>query len=161
MHEIVVITAKYFVAIPVLIYLYVLWRATSQERLKLLIATIACATLTFFFMKLAASLYHDPRPFVSDHVTPYFQHGTDNGFPSDHTTFSALLAWLVFSRNRALGIALLALALLIGTSRVIAGIHHGKDILGGFAIATLGYWLGTLLVQLVSRLRQQNKAAAD
>jgi len=105
-------------------------------------------------VKIATTLHQDPRPFVRDHVHPYFASSTDNGFPSDHTAFSALIACIVLRYNRWLGVALAGLAVLIGTARVISGVHHGQDIVGGLVIAGLGVgmaWAGELIIRKYTR----------
>lgn len=154
MHEAVTIVAKYFVVIPALVFLYVLLRVGWPERKRLVVTLVVSAVMTALFVKLATTVYHDPRPFVRDHVTPYFSSSTDNGFPSDHTVFAALLAWLVFTRKRTGGIVLLVLAILIGACRVIAGVHHGIDIAGGFVLASVGFWLSLAAVRAVAATRK-------
>jgi undecaprenyl-diphosphatase len=90
---------------------------------------------------------------VHDGVTPYFSSSTDNGFPSDHTAFSAVIALAVCAFSRKIGIGLIVLALVIGSARVIAGVHHGQDIIGGFLLGALGVGLGWLVLGTYSRLR--------
>jgi undecaprenyl-diphosphatase len=85
--------------------------------------------------KIGSHLYYDPRPFVSDHVTPYFGHSTDNGFPSDHTLLAAFLAFFTLGYSRRIGWILAGLTILIGGARVIAGVHHTVDVVGSCVIA--------------------------
>jgi len=158
MHSAVTFIAKDFIVIPGLVLMYVFWRSSNADRKKLILTAVVSGIITAVLVKLGTTVYHDPRPFVSDGVTPYFQSSIDNGFPSDHTVLSTLLAWLVFGRNRVYGIGLLLIALLIGTSRVIAGVHHGKDIIGGFMLATIGYWLGVFLISFAVQLRAKHKS---
>ena len=84
---------------------------------------------------LGSYLFNNPRPFISDEVTPLFSSGLDNGFPSDHTLLAALLSFAALVYSRRLGVALLILAFIIGWARVAGGVHHGIDVLGSFAIA--------------------------
>ena len=84
---------------------------------------------------LGSYLFDNPRPFISDGVTPLFSSALDNGFPSDHTLLTAFLAFAVLVYSRRLGIALLILAFIVGWARVAGGVHHAVDVLGSFAIA--------------------------
>ncbi len=142
MHEVVIIFAKYAVVAPVLALAYMFFRLSQRRKLEMAALLAASVMLALLLAKVAAALHQDPRPFVRDGVTPYFAHGRDNGFPSDHTTYSALVAFVLLRYSKWLGATLLALSLMIGTARVIAGVHHGQDIIGGFVIAAVGASLG-------------------
>lgn len=138
MHEIIILIAKYFVVIPVFAWMYILFRMAKQQRLEFIVFTAVSAILTLVLVKLGTTLHQDPRPFIRDHVHPYFSSSTDNGFPSDHEAFSATLAFVVLRFRRSWGVLLLIVALLIGLTRVISGVHHAQDIIGGLLFAGLG-----------------------
>ncbi|HEY7060747.1 MAG TPA: phosphatase PAP2 family protein [Chloroflexota bacterium] len=86
-----------------------------------------------------------PRPFVALGFPPLFPHAADSSFPSDHTLLGVALAAPFLWRTRALGVGLLALALLTGLARVAAGVHYPSDVLGsallGLAVAGGADWL--------------------
>jgi undecaprenyl-diphosphatase len=152
MHELTIIIAQYFVAIPVIMYAYLFFRLKDSKMRKTFIwQSLAAVIITTVLVKIAASLHQDARPFVRDGVHPYFGHSTDNGFPSDHTTYSALLAFLVLHYSRKLGIGLMIISLLIGSARVAAGVHHGQDIIAGFLIGAVGAVLGVYAFKLLNR----------
>lgn len=85
--------------------------------------------------KLIGAIFNDPRPFVSDHITPLIAHASDNGFPSDHTLLTMTIASVVFVYHRKLGILLALVAFLVGYARVLAGTHHMIDIVDAIVIA--------------------------
>jgi len=116
-----------------------------EQKIDFAIHTVVGGIISLAFIQLAGLLYNDPRPFVSDRITPLIHHAADNGFPSDHTALTAYLGFLVLMYSRKLGIALLMIALLIGIARVAAGIHHPVDIIGGFIIGAIGAYLGSLV----------------
>jgi membrane-associated phospholipid phosphatase len=151
MHELVILLAKYAVAIPVITLAVVFWRLDKRLRLEMAVFLVLSVILATVLAKLAATLHQNPRPFVHDGVTPYFAHGPDNGFPSDHTTYSAVIAFVVLRYSRKLGAALAVLALLIGSARVIAGVHHGQDIIAGFAVAAVGTCAAVLVIKGLRR----------
>ncbi len=63
---------------------------------------------------------------------------TWKSFPSDHTIASFILveAMILFSAPLWLSILLLGMACAIGASRVYAGVHYPRDILGGVLFAS-------------------------
>jgi membrane-associated phospholipid phosphatase len=156
MHTLVTITAQCLIAVPVLAWCVTWWcLGKSHRRWSFIILTAASLVVTFLLAKLASSLHSDPRPFIRDHVTPYFAGSNDNGFPSDHTTYSAMLAFIVMRFNRKAGVALLVLAALIGTARVIAGVHHGQDIIAGLIIAGIGVGICAFAQRAIERARSK------
>lgn len=159
MHDIVTIVAKYFVVIPVAVWLVVLLRQKRPQQLRFVVFSALSLILTFILVKIAASLHQDPRPFVRDHVVPYFSHAADNGFPSDHTAYSAMIALIILRYSRWLGATLLVVSIIIGSSRVMAGIHHGQDILAGLLVAVIGVglvWLGERAVRRSKAASRKN-----
>lgn len=82
-----------------------------------------------------------PRPFlVFSEITPLFYRGGLDAFPSSHTAFMFALATASFLFGRSVGLLLLISALLVGLSRIIAGVHWPVDIVGGFILGLLiGY----------------------
>ena len=83
--------------------------------------------------ELLKAWFHRPRPTTA----LLFQQGLS--FPSGHammsTAFYGCLAWLVWREygRRALALALLAWAVLIGSTRVYLQVHYATDVLAGFA----------------------------
>jgi membrane-associated phospholipid phosphatase len=60
----------------------------------------------------------------------------DTSFPSGHAASAATMA-TVLSRDSPFGPLWFALAVGIGASRVHVGVHHGSDVLGGWAVGVL------------------------
>lgn len=146
MHEVVTFIAKYFIVIPVVVTGVVWLRLKTADKWRFIAAAFVGAAIAYGLAKLGSALFYDSRPFVSGHFTPYFSHGADNGFPSDHTLLAAVLSALVYSRSRRWGWLLFAITLLIGLSRVIAGVHHLVDIAGALAFGIIGVWLAVAAI---------------
>ncbi len=147
MHEIVTITAKYFIVISALVTVYI-WLKLDREKKKLfIIEGFVGGILAIGLAIIGSKLYHDPRPFVVGHFTPYFSHGNDNGFPSDHTLITSVVGFLVLKYSKIGGWILVAVAVLIGLARVIAGVHHMTDIIGSIVFAAIGVWLARYIVR--------------
>lgn len=127
----------------------VVWlvREDRSGKIQLAAAAVLGLLLTLGLIVLMAHLHDDPRPFVVNHsLHPLISHSADNGFPSDHSAAAALIATLLWLRNRWVGVALGVAALLVGVARVAAHVHHVQDIAAGFAIGIVAAWLATTVV---------------
>lgn len=147
MHDVVTFVAKYFILLSVAGTLLVWLKVSTAEKKRFILLAFVAAVFTLVLAKAASHLYYDPRPFVAGHFTPYFSHAADNGFPSDHTLLASFLAFTTWVYSRKAGVALFVLAILIGASRVIAGVHHPLDIVGSVVFAFVGVWLASRLVR--------------
>ncbi len=156
MNELIILTAKYVFLINVILWGAYLLRLPRERWINFGIFTAAAAAVALALGKLGNALINDPRPFVTDNVTPLIAHAADNGFPSDHTLIAALLAAVVITKNRALGSAMLIIALAVGVSRVAAHVHHPLDIAGSFIISAIA----VAIVWWARRLLAKRSAAA-
>ncbi|PCI19581.1 hypothetical protein COB64_03495 [Candidatus Wolfebacteria bacterium] len=96
-----------------------------------------------------------PRPFLFlENVKLLFEHGGFDSFPSGHATFFAALAMALYYYNKKLGLIFGVSALIIGVSRVIAGVHFPVDIIAGFFIGIVGAWIVHLIAVKVAKLEQ-------
>ncbi len=136
MDTFIVYIAKYAFVISFVIAASVWLRLPGRQKTELLAWGVLGGALAYILVKVAGALFYDTRPFVVNHTTPLFSHPADNGFPSDHTALTMLVALIVLRYSRRWGIVLMVLSLLIGASRVAAGIHAPLDILGAVAIAS-------------------------
>jgi membrane-associated phospholipid phosphatase len=134
------------VLVVVTIGIIVWWRIGRLEAIMIPVGGLL--TLVNTALKLAIN-----RPRPSADLVQVLSREQDNGFPSGHAFFAivilGLLAYFIFInlKNHALRVvvlaALIALTLLIGTSRVYLGVHWPSDIIGGYLIG------GTLLTGLI------------
>ncbi len=130
-----IIGAKYlFIVIAGVAFVYFLKQPRGEQKRLVLFAALALP-LVYVVSKIGALLYYDPRPFVSGHFRPLIPHEPDNGFPSDHVLLGASIAALVYPSSKGLSLALWALTLLVGMSRVYTGLHHPVDIIGSILMA--------------------------
>jgi undecaprenyl-diphosphatase len=147
MNQLVVFVAQYVVFLLPLLLLVVFMRLSKDDRWSLLIALTVGGVLSLVGIFVASHLFYDPRPFVSGAVVPLFQHSADNGFPSDHTTIGATLAFIGYIYSKKVGLVMISLAVAVGVARVLAHVHSWIDILGGILVALLA----TMLAVYASR----------
>lgn len=157
MHTLDTFIAQYFILFALLLAAYAWWRLPRELKKSYAILAVAAGLLSLVLAKIGSHLYYDPRPFVSDHVTPYFGHSTDNGFPSDHTLLAAFLAFFTLGYNRKIGGILLGVTVLIGGARVIAGVHHTVDVVGSCVIAGIAVSIAYLVRAKLSDRRRTGK----
>ena len=160
MDEFVKIGAKYVVGLSVIGALVLFVRLSKQNRLRFAALVVVGGIIAYLFAKLGSHLYSNPRPFIQGHFTPLLPHGNDNGFPSDHTLLAAVLAWAALVYSRKIGAILLVVAVVVGASRMAAGLHHLVDVVGSFAFAALAIWLASLLVNWLAKKYLPAKAEA-
>ena len=105
---------------------------TGRRQEALLLASGSVGA--YLFMQILKLAFHRPRP------DPFFglQPPESYSFPSGHallsTVFYVLLATLV-TRNPVIRAAAVALAGLIGLSRIYLGVHYPTDVFAGYAAA--------------------------
>jgi undecaprenyl-diphosphatase len=134
MDSLIIFFAKYVILVIPLLALAVWLQAGRKLKKQMLLAAAMAIVLAVILDKIAGKLYYDPRPFVSHHLKPLVAHSADNGFPSEHALFGAVLAASVYIyRPRAGAVALVAV-LAVGIARVAAHIHSPIDIIAGLII---------------------------
>jgi undecaprenyl-diphosphatase len=143
----IVFVAKYFLYLSILITVWFWLKSVRETKIELGARLILGGILALALSALASHLYYDPRPFVTQHITPLFAHAADNGFPSDHVLFTSFLGFTVFFYSRRVGSILLAIAVIVGAARVAAHVHNPQDIVGSFVISAISVavirWLVT------------------
>jgi undecaprenyl-diphosphatase len=147
MRELVIVVAKYFIALPLLGVGWEFSRQSNDWRLRLGLELVIAAILATVLSRVAAYLYYDPRPFVVQHISPLFPHDPDNGFPSDHTTLAMMVGLVVMAYNSALGRGLVVIAVLIGAARILALVHSPADIVASIGIAIVAVLAARWLTQ--------------
>lgn len=123
-----------FLFLIVLFVVYFLIQARERQK-DMLILSLPYFPLTYIAALIASCFYHNPRPFMIDAVHAVINHAPGNGFPSNHMLLCAAIASLLFLYNKSLGITAWAIAILVGMSRVAAGVHHSIDIVGSALIS--------------------------
>jgi len=147
----VIFTAEYLIFVIFLLGLVNFAFLENSKKKQFLIFALLAFVIALVGNKILETFYNNPRPFVTDGVKPLIPHGTDNGFPSGHTLWSALVAAVTTFFNRRLGLVLCVLAVLVGWGRVLANVHHVVDIIGALGLAVGSAYLSRLTIKKFSR----------
>jgi undecaprenyl-diphosphatase len=87
-----------------------------------------------------ASVFYRARPFIAlpSEVHLLIPHAVDSSFPSDHATASAAFAvGMWHAPSRPARWIFTVTALMVGLSRLVAGVHWPSDILGSFLLGAI------------------------
>lgn len=139
--------AKYLFVLVVLIGLYYIISTKRETRNYILKLAVISIPLALIITLVSSHFYFDPLPFVVKGTIPLFPHAVDNGFPSDHTLVCALATFLTYFANKKVAVILLVLTVLVGTSRVVAQVHHPLDIFGSLLIALISVALAFAILR--------------
>ena len=94
--------------------------------------------LPFFVLVLTSLLPHvipRQRPYEIYDFEPLLPHEGGASFPSRHSASAAIIALATCRLSLILGLLSLVLALVIGLTRIVSGVHALRDVVGGFALA--------------------------
>jgi undecaprenyl-diphosphatase len=145
----IVFCAKYLIIVIGLLALGYWLTLPRKQKTEVLVMGAITGIVAFILAKTGSAIFTDPRPFVSDGVTPLFAYTADNGFPSDHTLLGMIVTMALLSVSRKWAVNLFVLTVIVGASRVLAGVHHPVDIVGSIIFGTLG---GVVAVYVAPRI---------
>ena len=143
-----------FVCYPVLlVILNVQWfallrvgSAAALDFMQQIARAILVPGITFWFGTALRARLNRPRPYEQPGFEPLRRKETKgHSFPSRHALSAAVLAmvWMYFYPKA--GWAMVGITVLICIGRVLTGVHHIRDVVGGavlgFALGYAGMWL--------------------
>lgn len=119
------------------------FRARFFEGLTVLSGSL----LAWGIVKIMKGVIARPRPFeVLSNVRHLVPETSLESFPSNHAAFFMAIAIGVLLYHKKPGKLFLLLALIIGLSRILVGVHYPADILAGWGIGALS----AILIRYVS-----------
>ena len=121
----------------------------KEDNIRNIFVILFSAVIAWFVARAIKFFYFSPRPFeVLDTANVLFEHGGGDSFPSGHATFFSALATSFYFYHKYLAWIYIIGALLIGASRITAGIHWPLDILAGYV---LGGIIGCFAYRLLKK----------
>ena len=133
------VIADYLVIPIVLVGGIMLLLVPAKLRYLLWAKAVLTGLTALLFAKIAAQFYQGARPFETLGVEPSAAYLPNPGFPSDHALLVFVVACVVWatSKNKWVGGALLAGAILVSVGRVLALVHTPLDVIGGALCAII------------------------
>ena len=102
---------------------------------------------TLILITVMRILINAKRPYeVYDYVPAVPKQAKGRSFPSRHTACAFIIAMAFLYIDTSIGVIMLLLAAAIGVTRVLAGVHFVRDVIGGAAI---GIAIGTVAFFLI------------
>lgn len=113
--------------------IFVIPKKTRKIGIVVLVSILFDVLLTNVALK---NIIARTRPYdASSAIIPLIPKPHDYSFPSGHTAISFASAFVYYRMApKKYGIAALALASLIGLSRLYLGVHYPSDVIGGFFV---------------------------
>lgn len=130
--------AKYGVllmALPLLVLWF--WGEDGDKAKKAALLSLLSMTVALLINQVIGHMYFRPRPFAAHEVNLLLDRSSDPSFPSDHSALVFGIAWLILLKDRRIGIFALAIAVLVGISRIFVGLHYPGDVLGSMLIGLI------------------------
>lgn len=152
MDNLVIFCAKYVFLATGLLVVLLLIKQNRKQQLQFILTLVGAGIIAYALSKILSKLYYDPRPFVTQNITPLIPHATDNGFPSEHTWFTATVASCIYMVNRQYGKAAFGIVIVVGLARVLAHVHSPIDIVAGIAVGIIAAYLAQLLIPKIKQL---------
>jgi len=154
--EIMILSAKGVPFIFALMLVY-LWFSNRKNESLFVVHSVIIGLIINTIIHIG---YFHPRPFVEHLGILLIHHNPDTSFPSDHTTLSFSVAFmlLMFQSTRRLGLIAIILAFMCGVGRIYVGVHWPFDVIGGIII---GFIASSLVLFLKNRLQYFNNYIID
>ncbi|MGE5672975.1 MAG: phosphatase PAP2 family protein [Mycobacterium leprae] len=141
-----------------LFLVYYLPQTRDRQRMRRTIITAGVAgVIALATVAVIAHFVYRPRPFLvlPNQIHLLVPHSADSSFPSDHATGSAAFAvGMWHAPDRSARWLFTLVAILVGLSRLIAGVHWPTDVL-------LSFVLGGIITQLVYALARPLRPQLD
>jgi undecaprenyl-diphosphatase len=125
--------------------LHVYFKHEKKHHVRHIVMVLGTAALAWVVAHFLKDYIQHPRPMD---VVTLLKPDDIYSFPSGHASFMFALAFTMYYLDKKAGKILLALALLTGIARVLAGVHFWYDILGG---ALIGYLISWIVMSICKR----------
>ncbi len=132
-----------------LIFLLIIWAIFfSQKKMYNFSLLFLSGIFSWLIANILKITMKVNRPFVDLGIIPL---RLEDGFsfPSQHMAVFTALSVAMFLINRKAGFVFLIIAILIGLSRIVVGVHYPFDILGGLFVGAL---VGLIFIKMFKKI---------
>jgi len=145
--------AKYLYLVVIIIAALWFLRQPRPKQKEIFILACICLPLIYVISLAVGNLYYNPQPFVVEGFKPLIPHKADNGFPSHHVLLLSAISALIFPFSRRIGLLLWILTLVVGFSRVYAGVHHIVDVIASMLISIIPVTIACFVIKYFKNLK--------
>jgi len=148
----IIFLADYFQYFLIIAFISLLFFRAYPKRQRIKIALTVFSSMIVarsVIVSLVRYFYHRARPFT-DHSVSQLITNNNFSFPSGHAALFFAMAMAIYLYDKKLGIWFFIAAILMGLSRIVAGVHYPSDIIGGAAIGILTSYLIFLAVEKIN-----------
>ncbi len=132
-----------------LIFSLIIWAIFfSQKEMYNFSLLFLSGIFSWFIANILKSLLRINRPFIDLGFSP-LRLESGFSFPSEHMTIFTAIATAMFLINKKAGFIFLIIAILIGLSRIVIGVHSPLDILGGLFVGGL---VGLIFIKIFKKI---------
>lgn len=143
---------SFFLSYPftyIVILLLIIWAIFFSERKMYNFSLLFLSGLSSWLISsILKNILKINRPFVDLNIIPLYKE-TGFSFPSQHMAVFTTIAVAMFFINKKAGFVFLLVAILIGLSRIIIGVHYPLDILGGLFVGLL---VGLIFIKIFKKI---------
>lgn len=144
---------KLFPILSALIYIGLIFYCVSLSESfnlilenQILMRVVIVPFVTFASVTVMRKFIDAKRPYIKYNYIPLIdKEKTGESFPSRHTLSAAIIAMACLYVNIYLGVIAWIIAVIVGATRYIGGVHFFKDVIFGILIAILcgviGFWV--------------------
>lgn len=107
------------------------------------------------FVKTSNSLYFRPRPFDTYEVNLLFYPPTDSSFPANPIAVTIAMASGAWLANKKIGLAMYAIVVAYGFSRIYAGVFYPGDVAGGLLFGITAAYISNVSLKKLAVVRSK------
>ncbi|MDE6874876.1 MAG: phosphatase PAP2 family protein [Lachnospiraceae bacterium] len=112
------------------------------SRRELFLRAVLVPAAMFFFVSAFRHIADFPRPYERGGILPLIaKDKKGHSFPSRHAASAGMIAAVWMAVWMPGGILFSAVAVLVAASRVLAGVHHVRDVLFGGVFGFFAVWI--------------------
>ena len=142
---------KYIPLATMIIYgglvLWCIWLACKNQSYETALKVILVPFTGVVAVSFMRKIFNFERPYTKYNIQPLMMREKQGeSFPSRHTFSIGIIAMAFLYVNIPLGIFMLILTPILAVSRVIAGVHFIKDVLGAVIMAILWGIVGFYII---------------
>ncbi|WP_267498012.1 undecaprenyl-diphosphatase [Bacillus sp. REN16] len=140
----------YVLILVVLIYFF-------KDRV-MVISSLLSVGIAILLGRVAGMFHSNNQPFAElPNVNQLIEKAVDNSFPSDHTMIFFAICFSLFLFKKPGRYLWMALACLVGLSRIWVGVHYPGDVLVGAILAMLSAFLMYVIVSKIKFLNRKKQ----